>query len=248
MFFWTFPLKVFILKYPQPLIPATLLKRYKRFLADVRMADGSEITVHTPNTGSMLGCAEPGSTVWLRDCDNPKRKYRYSWDMSQNSDGVMIGVNTGLSNHLVREGIETGVIEPLQGYPTIRSEVRYGEEKSRIDLLLEDATEKCCYVEVKNVTALGDNETAFFPDAVTTRGTKHLRELKAMVEAGHRAVIFYCVQRGDARQVRPADEIDPEYSRTLRDVVATGVEAMAWRARVTPEEVVLEQALPVVLE
>lgn len=230
-----------------PLISATLIKRYKRFLADVTLENGEVITVHTPNTGSMLGCAEPGSTVWLRDADNPKRKYRYSWEMSETAVGVLVGVNTLLSNHLVREGIETGVIDALQGYQNIRTEVRYGVENSRIDLLLENETGQLCYVEVKNVTALDDTGSAFFPDAVSARGTKHLRELKAMVDAGHRAVIFYCVQRGDARQVRPADEIDPEYSRTLREVVAQGVEALAWRARVTPEEVVLERHLPVVL-
>lgn len=227
--------------------PAILLRRYKRFLADVRLPDGVEITVHTPNTGSMLGCSEPGSRVWLRDAGEGTRKYRYSWDMTETAEGVMVGVNTHLPNRLVTEGIESGLIAALSGYASIRPEVRYGVEKSRIDLLLQGAGERPdCYVEIKNVTTCDDGGAGFFPDAVSVRASRHLRELTEMVRQGQRAVIFFCVQRGDVQQVRPADEIDPHYGEALRAALAAGVEAMAWRARVTPAEIVLERALPVV--
>ncbi len=227
-----------------PLFPATLLKRYKRFLADVRLEDGTELTVHTPNTGSMLGCAEPGMRIWLRDTQNPKRKYRYSWEMSESMNGIKVGVNTGISNQLLKEAIEAGTIEALQGYDRIQTEVRYGHENSRIDVLLTKAAQKC-YVEIKNVTAADENGLAIFPDAVTQRGTKHLRELKAMVEAGHRAVIFFSIQREDVTGFRPAHEIDPLYAETLTEVLAAGVEAMAWQARVSPNEISLYQSLPI---
>lgn len=236
------------MKFAPSLQPATLIRRYKRFLADVEMPNGEIITVHTPNTGAMTGCAEPGSTVWLRDVNSPKRKYRYSWEMTTNLQGVMVGVHTGITNALVREAIEGGVVDELQGYKTIRQEVKYGEEGSRIDLLLEGGhvDGRDCYVEIKNVTTCDEAAYGFFPDAVSTRASKHLRELMGMVAQGQRAVIFFCVQRGDVHQVRPADEVDTLYGETLRQAMAAGVEALAYRARVTPEEVVLEKALPVI--
>lgn len=229
------------------MISGTLLRRYKRFLADVELADGSIITAHTPNTGSMLGCAEPGSRVWLRVVDNPQRKYPHAWELVENSAGVMIGINTGVVNHLVSEAVTGGVITELQGYDTLRREVRYGSENSRIDLLLEGGGRPPCYVEIKNVTAVGAAGTAYFPDAVSTRGSKHLRELMQVVAQGGRGVVLFCVQRGDARAVRPADEIDPLYGRTLREAVAVGVEALAYRASVTPQAIMLDTALPVVV-
>lgn len=235
------------MKFRPPLRPATLIRRYKRFLADVEMQDGQVITVHTPNTGAMTGCAEPGSTVWLRDVNNPKRKYRYSWEVTTNLQGIMVGVHTGITNALVSEAVVDGVIPELQGYREIRQEVRYGQENSRIDLLLQGREDgRDCYVEIKNVTTCDEKGFGYFPDAVSSRASKHLRELMAMVEQGQRAVIFFCVQRGDVEQVRPADEIDPLYGKTLREALDNGVEALAYRARVTAEEVVLEKALPVV--
>ncbi len=234
------------MKFSPPLQPATLLRRYKRFLADVRLPDGSEITVHTPNTGAMTGCAEPGFTVYLRDVDNPKRKYRYSWEMSENGAGTVIGVHTGIVNGLVKEGIASGVISELQGYETIRQEVRYGEG-SRIDLLLSGGADgRDCYVEIKNVTTCDAEGAAWFPDAVSVRATKHLKELQTMVAQGARAVIFFCVQRGDPDRVRPADEVDPVYGQALREALAAGVEALAYRAELSPGEIVLKTALPVV--
>lgn len=235
------------MKYSPALHPAKLLRRYKRFLADVELPGGEVITVHTPNTGAMTGCAEPGSTAWLRDVANPKRKYRYSWEMTRNLQGVMVGVHTGITNRLVQEAVEAGVVSELQGYADVRQEVRYGEENSRIDLLLQGHEDgRDCYVEIKNVTTCDEQGAGYFPDAVSARASKHLRELMTMVKQGQRAVIFFCIQREDVQQVRPADEIDPLYGRTLRQALACGVEALAYRARVTPEEVVLEKALSVV--
>ncbi len=235
------------MKYDPELSPARLLRRYKRFLADVELPNGEVITVHTPNTGAMTGCAEPGSRVFLRDVYNPKRKYRYSWEMTENLQGVMVGVHTGITNALVKEGIESGMIGELQGYRTIRQEVKYGEENSRIDLLLQQhADGRDCYVEIKNVTTCDDDGYGYFPDAVSVRATKHLRELMAVVGKGGRAAIFFCVQRGDVQRVRPADEIDPLYGQTLRQALAAGVEALAYRAKVSPGEVVLETAVPVI--
>jgi sugar fermentation stimulation protein A len=229
---------------PQPLYKGRLVRRYQRFLADAELADGSMITAHCPNSGSMKGCALPGNEVLLSLSDKPGRRLKYTWELVM-ADGFWVGINTGLPNRLVREGIENGVIRELQGYSTIRPEVRYGEEKSRIDLLLEGDKGRC-YVEVKNVT-LVEGEMALFPDAVTTRGQKHLRELMEVVRKGERGVIFFVVQREDGERVASADAIDPEYGRLLRLAVINGVEAIAYRARVMPAEVRLTNPLPVVL-
>ena len=227
------------------LIPATLIQRYKRFLADVKMPGGETLTVHTPNTGSMLGVSNPGSTVWLRDTDNPKRKYRYSWEMSETGDGVKVGVNTGLVNRLVIEAIENGTIKELQNYSAIQQEVTYGEERSRIDLLLTHNMQNDCYVEIKNVTAADENRFAIFPDAVTTRGQKHLRELMTMVMQGHRSVLFFCIQRDDVIAMRPADEIDPAYGTLLRKAMSQGVEVIAYKASVKSDEITLTKPVTV---
>jgi len=232
------------MKFAQALIPGNLIKRYKRFLADIELDDGRVITAHTPNTGSMLGCCDPGSRVWLSDSGNPERKYPLSWELVEAAPGILVGINTGLPNKLVEEGIRNGVIRELQGYDGMRREVRYGAENSRIDLLLEDAGKPACYVEVKNVT-LAQDGTGYFPDAVSARGSKHLRELAEVVAAGKRGIILFCVQRKDVSEVRPADTIDRKYGNTLRQVIDAGVEAIAWRADVTPEEIRLDKGLPV---
>ncbi len=233
------------MKIQGPWLSGKLIKRYQRFLADVILEDGTQVTAHTPNTGSLKGCCTPGSKVWLRDTQNQSRKYPYSWELVEAMPGVWVGINTGLSNHLVREAIENGVIEPLQGYGQVSTEVRYGMEKSRIDLLLEEENRPPCYVEVKNVTLVED-KIALFPDAVTTRGAKHLRELMEVVRQGGRGVLVFCVQRADAMEVRPADAIDPEYGRTLRQALMAGVEAYAYQANPTPEEICLDRPLPVI--
>lgn len=231
------------MRLPSPLFPGALIRRYKRFLADVQLADGTTVTAHCPNSGSMKGCNAPGSPVYLSRSDNPARKLSYTWELVC-SDGFWAGINTGLPNRLAREGIENGTVAELQGYDRIRPEVPYGT-RSRIDLLLEGEKGRC-YVEVKNVT-LVEGETALFPDAVTERGQKHLRELMEVVRQGDRGVIFFVVQRGDGVAVSPADAIDPEYGRLLRQAVACGVEALAYRALVTPEEIRLVERLPVAL-
>ncbi len=235
------------MRFEPPLQASTLLRRYKRFLADVRLPDGREITVHTPNTGAMSGCAEPGSTAYLREVDNPKRKYRHSWELTLTLDRVMVGVHTGITNTLVREAIEGGLIEELQGYAAIRQEVRYGQESSRIDLLLTGHPQRPdCYVEIKNVTTCDGDGLGWFPDAVSTRASKHLRELMQVVADGQRGVVLFCIQRDDVQGLRPADEIDPVYGQTLRQAIAAGVEAMAWVAEVGPGEIRLYRQVPVV--
>lgn len=233
------------MEYPQKLTRGRLIRRYKRFLADVELDDGTVITAHTANTGAMLGCATPGSRVWLSRSANPGRKYIHTWEIVQTSDGVLVGINSLLSPVLVREGIESGSVEELQGYLGINREVKYGRENSRIDLLLIGGREPDCYVEVKNVTAMEQAGVAVFPDAGSARGRKHLRELMQMVHAGKRAVIFFVVQRADVRRVRPADRIDPEYGGLLRQALRNGVEALAYRADVSPEQIRLRRSLPV---
>lgn len=235
------------MKFQDPLIPATLIRRYKRFLADVTLESGETLTVHTPNTGSMLGCAEPGTRIWLRDTANPRRKYRFAWEIASTLSGVPVGINTHLANQLVQEGIETGVITELQGYHLIRREIRYGQQDSRIDLLLDAVDKPACYVEVKNVTAVNDSGAAMFPDAATQRGRKHLQELIDVVRHGQRAVMFFNVQRDDVHEFRPADAIDPEYGQLLRTAVQAGVEALAYCALVNPQEIRLYRTLPVIL-
>ena len=233
------------MKFSSALIPATLLRRYKRFLADVVLenANNQMVTVHTPNTGAMLGCAEPGSRIWLRDSANPARKYRLGWELSTSDDGVLVGVNTHLANQLVREGIETGVIRELQGYQSLRQEVRYGQENSRVDLLLEHPARPACYVEVKNVTLMRGEGVAAFPDAISQRGTRHLRELINLVRQGYRAVLLFCVQRADAAVVEAARDIDPAYADTLQAAVNHGVEVLAYQAHVTTSAITLQSRL-----
>jgi sugar fermentation stimulation protein A len=233
------------MNFSQALTKGRLIRRYKRFLADVELADGSILTAHTSNTGSMLGCAEPGSRVWMSRSDNPRRKYPWSWELVETSTGAIVGINTALPPVLVQEGIDDAVITELQGYQHIRREVRYGSENSRIDLLLQRGVDPDCYVEVKNVTAIIENNIAVFPDAVSARGQKHLRELMQMVQQGKRAVIFFAVPRTDARAVRPADHIDPLYGELLRRALAVGVEAIAYSATVSAQEIKLVKRLPV---
>lgn len=234
------------MKFDSPLIPGILVERYKRFLADVRLDNGDIITAHTPNTGSMLGCAEPGSRVWLRDTGNPSRKYPYAWELTTSTEGSLVGINTGLVNQLVSEAIDTEVVTELQGYDSIRTEVKYGMENSRIDLLLSAENKPDCYVEIKNVTAINRHGHAMFPDAVSSRATRHLRELVHVVEQGQRGVIFFCIQRADVSEFSPADDIDPEYGQMLRNAIEHGVEAVAYRAAVSSTHVTLNTSIPVV--
>lgn len=230
------------MKLSTELVSGILLRRYQRFLADVQLASGEIVTAHCPNTGSMKGCNFPGSPVLLSTSDRPGRKYPYTWELV--FSGGWIGINTALPNRLVEEAIGNGTITELQGYPLLRREVPYGTN-SRVDLLL-DGDRGRCYIEVKNVT-LVEGGRALFPDAVTLRGQKHLCELEEVVRHGDRGVIFFLVQRGDADSVAPADAIDPEYGRLLRRAVARGVEALAYRAEVTPAAITVRERLAVCL-
>ena len=231
------------MRYETPLTFATLGRRYKRFLADVTLDDGRAVTVHCPNSGSMKGCAEPGSRVALSFHDKPTRRLKYTWELVD-VGGWWVCVNTGLPNRIVAEAIAAGRIGSLRGYASIRPEVPYGKN-SRIDLLLTGHRSAAdCYVEVKNVT-LRQGRAALFPDAVTTRGLKHLHELSAMVRAGARAAMVYLVNRGDCAHMGPARAIDPAYADAMAEARAAGVELLAYRTRVTPEEVVIEKKLPV---
>lgn len=223
------------------LIPGRLIRRYKRFLADIELPDGSQVSAHCPNSGSMAGCAVPGSRVLLSRSTNLKRKYSHTWELVQ-ADGCWIGINTWLPNRLAHEAIEAGVITELQGYCEIRQEVPYGVN-SRIDLLLT-GEKGLCYVEIKNVTLVG-NSTALFPDAVTIRGQKHLRELMQVVRSGHRAITLFMVQREDAVSMSPADAIDPTYGQLLRQASDAGVELLAYQAQVSPTEIRVTKPLPI---
>jgi sugar fermentation stimulation protein A len=231
------------MKLQQPLFPGTLIRRYQRFLADVQLDDGSLVTAHTPNTGSMMGCACPGNRVLLSRSENPARKYPHSWELVH-ADGVWVGINTLLPNLLAREGIENGTIAELAGYDRIRAEVPYGSG-SRIDLLLSGSRGHC-YLEVKNVT-LVQQGCALFPDAVSARGQKHLRELMEVVRQGHRGVNLFVVQRADGDRLSPADAIDPGYGALLREADRAGVELLAYRAEVSGTEIRLSQRLPILL-
>jgi sugar fermentation stimulation protein A len=233
------------MKFAAPLSEGRLIKRYKRFLADVELSDGQLITAHCPNTGSMLGVCAPGSRVWLSHSSSATRKYAYTWELVE-VGATLVGINTVLPNRLVEEAIASRRITALKGYHHIKREVRYGNEASRIDLLLTNTAGKECYVEVKNVTAAVNDGVALFPDAVSERGSKHLRELMHMVQQGHRAVLVFCVQRTDVHEVRPADVIDPVYGRTLREALAGGVEVLAYKATLSCSEISLDRRVPVI--
>ncbi|MBU1234359.1 MAG: DNA/RNA nuclease SfsA [Proteobacteria bacterium] len=232
------------MQFHAPLQAATLIKRYKRFLADVKTDEGQEITVHCPNSGSMRGCSTPGSRVMLSTSPNPKRKYAQTLEMIQ-EETTWIGVNTMLTNHIVAEAIAEGKIKELQGIDSITREVKTSQS-SRLDLLLEKGEEKI-YVEIKNCS-LVEEHWAMFPDAVTARGTKHLLELADLVQKGHRGIIFFCVQRTDADRFRPAAHIDPLYARTLAEVAEKGVQILAYQAEVCPQSINIRISLPCFLE
>jgi sugar fermentation stimulation protein A len=233
------------MRFPSPLERGRLVRRYKRFLADVILDSGATVTASCPNTGSMLGLATPGSTVWLSRSDSPTRKYAHTWEMVEADLGQgpsLVGINTGHPNRLVAEAIEAGRIEKLAGYPSLRREVKYGEA-SRIDILLEDASKGRCYVEIKNVHLMRRAGLAEFPDCATARGVKHLRELAQMVAQGHRAVMLFLIQRTDVKRFALAGDLDPAYSDAFREASAAGVEAMAFSCRLSPEEITLDKAV-----
>lgn len=229
------------MQFDQALKSGILLRRYKRFLADIRLEDGSELTIHCPNSGSMRSCSEPGSPVCYSRSDNPKRKYPHTLEMVHNGR-TWIGVNTSRTNAIVAEAIEQQKIEELRRFEVISKEVKTSAS-SRLDLMLEDRGNRT-YIEIKNCS-LAQNGCAMFPDAVTSRGTKHLQELARLVSTGHRGVIFFLVQRLDCRSFAPAAVIDPVYASTLAEVHSLGVEILAYQAKVTPKSIEVVKFLPV---
>ncbi|HEY1246172.1 MAG TPA: DNA/RNA nuclease SfsA [Hyphomicrobiaceae bacterium] len=230
-----------------PLLRGTLIQRYKRFLADVRLDDGRLVTAACPNTGSMLGLCTPGSAVWLSQSGNPARRYPFTWELVQADLGrgpLLVGINTGHPNKLVAEAVAAGRIRTLAGYPTLRREVKYGRN-SRIDLLLECAKKGLCYVEIKNVHLSRRHGLAEFPDSVTARGVKHLAEMSEMVRQGHRAVMVFLIQRGEARRLALARDIDPAYGAAFDAARGAGVEAIALRCRMGTDEIAVDRPVPI---
>lgn len=235
------------MRFPTPLVSATLIRRYKRFLADVRLPSGEEMTAHVANPGGMIGLATPGARIWLSLSDNPARKLRHSWELVEVDFGTgpeLVGVNTAHPNGIVAAAIAEGRIPELAGYATMRREVRYGRN-SRIDVLLEDPVRPSCYVEVKNVHLMRRPALAEFPDAVTARGTKHLDELAAMVAAGSRAMMVYLVQIGSAEHFTLAADIDPAYARAFVRARAAGVEALAYTCTIAVGEIDLSRRIAI---
>jgi len=230
------------MKLPQPLFEGRLVRRYNRFLADVELLDGRLVTAHTPNTGSMRQCAEPGSTVLLSANDNPKRKLAWSWELVL-VDGLWVDINTLRANRVVEEALRNNLLPGFQDY-TVCPEFTFAD--SRIDFMLEKKQEKVL-LEVKNVTLCCEPAVACFPDAVTTRGQKHLRDLQRAAEEGWRAVIFFLVQRGIAEAFTPADVIDAEYGRLLRAAATNGVEILAYRTTSSSEETRIDKSLAIQL-
>jgi sugar fermentation stimulation protein A len=222
------------------LIKGTLIRRYKRFLSDVRLKNGHLVAAHCPNSGSMLECSEPGRPVYLSRHNNLKRRTRYTWELIDMPNSL-VGINTIVPNRLALASVAAARIPELAGYDNVRAEVKYGQN-SRIDLLLEKGARRC-FVEVKNCT-LVQNGVAYFPDAVTSRGLKHLVELQQQVQAGHRGIMFFLVQRMDARIFRPADHIDPVYGQELRKAVKKGVEVLAYDVTLDLRGIELRAALP----
>ncbi|NVK39138.1 MAG: DNA/RNA nuclease SfsA [Gammaproteobacteria bacterium] len=247
------------MKFEFPLHKGKWIKRYKRFMVDLTLDDGEVLTVHSANTGSMKNCYVEGGDAWYWDSQNDKRKYPHSLELTQTPSGHVACINTSRPNYLVAEAIENGTVKELQDYEVLKTEVRYGDEKSRIDILLSGG-EKAIYVEVKNTTLLENtlngepNENGsveegigYFPDSVSDRASKHLRELMRMVELGHRGVIFFCVNHTGIKQVRPADHIDNVYGELLREAHKAGVEILAYASHITDDEIYLKDRLPVVL-
>ncbi len=224
------------MRFETPLVPARLIRRYKRFLADCRLEDGREVTAHCANPGSMMGLAEPGEKIWLEPNDDPKKKLKYGWRLVDHENGHFTGVDTSVPNKALRAALEAREIPELSAYETVRPEVKYGEN-SRIDFLLTQPGLPDAYVEVKSVTLSRQPGLAEFPDSVTTRGTKHLGELAAMAAQGHRAIILYLVQRSDCDRFALAADIDPAYAAAFEGAQAKGVERMICGTRISPEGV-----------
>ncbi|MGX0975032.1 sugar fermentation stimulation protein A [Roseovarius sp. MBR-51] len=231
------------MRFQTPLVQAVLLRRYKRFLADIRLMDGREVTAHCANPGSMLGLADPGTTVWVEPNDDPRKKLKFGWRLVESVAGEFACVDTALANRVVKEALETGQIPEFAAYDRVRPEQNYGTA-SRVDFLLSGAGLPDAYVEVKSVTLSRRPGLAEFPDSVTARGTKHLGELAEMAQSGHRAVLLYLVQRTDTQAVTVAQDLDPAYAEALQTARAAGVTVLSYRANITPQEITIGHSLP----
>jgi sugar fermentation stimulation protein A len=235
------------MKFTDALIKGKLLKRYKRFLADVELDNGDIVVAHCPNTGAMTGCAEPGFQVWLSRSTNPKRKLGFTWELARTFENEWIGINTNRANALVAEALARSAIPELSSYMKVNSEVKYGRENSRIDFLISEHAGELsgqdCYLEVKSVTLMRLNK-GYFPDAASLRGQKHLRELTSMVELGHRAVLLYCVQHSGISDVSVAEDIDPNYAVELKRAILAGVEVLCYSTKIDEEKIIINQRLP----
>jgi len=227
------------------LVSGTLVKRYKRFLADVKLDGGETVTAHCPNTGSMRGCSEPGRKVYLSASDNPRRKLNYTWELME-MPTTLIGINTQIPNKLVQHSVMEGLVDELSGYTMVRPEVK-SSDHTRLDLLFSRDGGEECWVEVKNCT-LVENGLARFPDAVTIRGQKHLAELERLVSSGKRGVIFFLIQRMDAVSFSPAADIDPDYAKALKQAVRSGVEVVVRDTLLDTAMISMGKSIPMILE
>ncbi len=230
------------MQFQTPLIPAILIRRYKRFLADCRLPDGREVVAHCPNPGSMMGLKDEGLQVWLEPNDDPKKKLKYGWRLVEFPNGHFVGIDTAVPNKAVKAALIAGQVKELAAYKTVRPEVKYGKN-SRIDFLLTQDGLPDCYIEVKSVTLMREKGLAEFPDSVTARGAKHLNELEKMVAQGHRAVMLYLVQRTDCDRFDLARDIDPAYGAAFEKALQNGVQVMCISTKITPEGVWLDQQI-----
>ncbi len=229
------------MKFDKPLVAATLIRRYKRFLADVTLKDGQQVTAHVANPGSMLGMKHAGLRVWLETNNDPKRKLKYSWKLAELDDGTLIGVDTSLPNKIVAEALTDGLAAKL-GYTDVHREVKYGEN-SRVDFLLIGKNIPDCYLEVKSVTLSRCTGLAEFPDSVTKRGAKHMAELTRMVEQGHRAILLYLVQRNDIHRFAVAGDIDPDYLKAVTIAKTAGIEVLCYGTTITAKGILCAERI-----
>ncbi len=232
------------MEFAQPLVPARLIRRHSRFLAEAELADGRAVTAHCPNPGSMMGLAAPGTAIWLEPNDDPRRKLRFGWRLVELPGGHWAGIDTSVPNRVVGEALREGRIPELADLAEIRAEVRYGT-RSRVDFRGLGPDGRATYIEVKNVHLRREGDWAEFPDCVTARGAKHLGELAAMVAEGERAVMLYCVQRDDCARLRLAADLDPGYAEAAAAARAAGVEMLAFACRLSRREIVLDRPIPV---
>ncbi len=235
------------MQFPEPLIEAKLIKRYKRFLADVIFPDGRQLTVYCPNTGKMTGCAVPGNRIWLLKSDNPKRKYKYTWELIEPEPKQLVCIHSARANTIVSEAIELKTIDKLKHYKLIAREINYGEENSRADLLLAGPNGHC-YVEIKSVTLHQGKGIGLFPDTVSKRGTKHLRELERMANIGHEALLIFCIQHTAINNISPAWSIDPAYAKALEQAVKSNVKVLAYATHIDTQQITLAKELDFFLQ